>query len=221
MSETLTETKPESLPSSEASEELMLPPVLYHTAPIDRHRSIAEHGIIPRDDPRNPGGVSGVGKSGDYEFPGRNYLSVIPLTQRRGENVIYAVDTSVLDPSLFQVDEDNYPLGAGNRKKHKPELDTPENINKGLRGDLQPSESGVAGFQQTVAYQGIIPPEALAPVDAYVENGGSRRMIDVPKMIFESKKFREFLDKEKQRREKEELEKARQRETTRQTTYLV
>src|SRR5665213_2288399 len=110
------ETRPESLPSPEASEELMLPPVLYHNAPMDRHQSIAEHGIIPRDDLHNPGGVSGVAQSGEYEFPGRDYLSVKPWKQQTGENVIYAVDTSVLDPSLFQVDEDNYPLGAEYRK---------------------------------------------------------------------------------------------------------
>ena len=203
--ETLLEASPET------TDELLIPPVLYHTAPRDRHQSIAENGIIPRDDPRNPGGVSGVAQSAEYNFPGRNYLSVSPWTQQEGENVIYAVDTSLLDPNLVQVDEDNYPLGSDYRE-HRPELDTPENINKAFLNDKQPSASGVAGYKQTVAYQGVIPPEALVPIDAYVMGSGDiRRGAEVPRMLFQSQRFKEFLDQERVRRavaDKERQEKA-------------
>ncbi len=188
----------------------MLPPVLYHTGPMDRHQSITEHGIIPRDDPRNPGGVSGVAQMGDeYEFPGRVYLSVEPYFYN-GDQVVYAVDTSMLDPQLFQVDEDNYPIGAG-RNWHRPELDTPENINLALTG-LLGRRGGVSGLKRTVAYQGIIPAKALIPIEAYesAENSMGRRRIEAPKMKFESKKLGEFLEAEKRRRAEEERERQRQ-----------
>jgi len=132
-------------PNPEASEKLELPPVLYHTSPLERTRSVVDHGVIPRDDPRNPGGVSGVAQKGEeYHFPGRVYLSVDP-SWYSGEQVVYAVDTTMLDPERFQVDEDNYPPGEG-RQRHRPELDTPENINLALTG-LPGQASGVSGLR--------------------------------------------------------------------------
>src|SRR4051794_20609460 len=113
-------------PNQELSSELILPPVLYHTAPMERHQLIADYGIIPRDDPRNPGGVSGVAQMGDsYKFPGRVYMSIEPHGGFSQDRVVYSVDTSKLDPNLFQVDEDAYPIMSG-RNRHRPEFDTPE-----------------------------------------------------------------------------------------------
>jgi len=202
-------------PNPEALGELMLPPALYHTSPLDRTQSTAEHGVIPRDDQRNPGGVSGVAQMGDeYEFPGRVYLAVEPYWYG-GDQVVYAVDTSMLDPSMFQVDEDNYPIGPGNHR-HRPELDTPENINLALLGLPSATRDGVSGLRRTVAYQGIIPPEALIPVEVYEsdEGSGSDRRIELPKMEFESKNLRRYLDAEAQRKAEENREKQRQWEAT-------
>jgi hypothetical protein len=151
----------------------------------------------------------------EYEFPGRVYLSVKPYQLVSGDRVVYAVDTSMLDPGQFQVDEDNYPLGS-NMHRHRPEFDTPENINLALLGIPYAVRDGVGGLRRTVAYQGIIPPEALIPVEAYESVEGSRwdRRIEPPKMEFESKDLRRYLNAEEQRRAEEEREKQRQWEAT-------
>lgn len=142
-------------------------PYLYHaTQTPEQVDSLLTHGILPWDHPNNPYGSAHGGGSLEPR-PGHVYLKT--YTPKRQMDRTVAVDLRKLDPGLLNPDEDNM---IGNTPWHFPppqrSMYEPNETGGSWAERWQMNEpsqtayslEGINGLP-TVAYRGVIPPEAI------------------------------------------------------------
>lgn len=143
-------------------------PTLYHSTP--NPEAVERMGIIPWDHPESPG-TRYIPQEQDTDWhpleprPGHTYLQLWP-NPIKSDHTVFAVDPTKLDPHLVNADED-WPMEHDQYVKNQMwtgDGSLGEQAEAYGLGNNPEHTQRSLDDHETVAYRGVIPPEALTRV---------------------------------------------------------